>query len=44
MVFNFANPFQEFVFEGNIIERVQTFKYWESYSRPPRTWTVQWNI
>ncbi len=27
MVFNFANPCQEFVFEGDIIERVQTFKY-----------------
>ncbi len=27
MVFNFANPCQEFVFEGDIIEHVQTFKY-----------------
>ncbi len=27
MVFNFANPCQEFMFEGDIIERVQTFKY-----------------
>jgi len=27
MVFNFANPCQEFVFEGDTIERVQTFKY-----------------
>jgi hypothetical protein len=27
MVFNFANPCQEFVFEGDVIERVQTFKY-----------------
>jgi hypothetical protein len=27
MVFNFVDPCQEFVFEGDIIERVQTFKY-----------------
>jgi hypothetical protein len=27
MVFNSANPCHEFVFEGDIIERVQTFKY-----------------
>jgi hypothetical protein len=27
MVFNFANPCQEFVFEVDIIERVQTFEY-----------------
>jgi len=27
MVFNFADPCQEFVFEGDVIERVQTFKY-----------------
>jgi hypothetical protein len=27
MVFNSANPCQEFVFEGDTIERVQTFKY-----------------
>jgi hypothetical protein len=27
MVFNFADPCQKFVFEGDIIERVQTFKY-----------------
>ncbi len=27
MVFNFANPCQEFEFEGDVIERVQTFKY-----------------
>jgi hypothetical protein len=27
MVFNFANPCQKFVFEGDVIERVQTFKY-----------------
>jgi len=27
MVFNSTNPCQEFVFEGDIIERVQTFKY-----------------
>ncbi len=27
MVFNFVNPCQEFVFEGDIIKRVQTFKY-----------------
>ncbi len=27
MVFNSANPCQEFMFEGNIIEHVQTFKY-----------------
>ncbi len=27
MVFNFVNPCQEFVFEGDVIERVQTFKY-----------------
>jgi hypothetical protein len=27
MVFNFANPCQEFVFESDIIEHVQTFKY-----------------
>jgi hypothetical protein len=27
MVFNFANPCQEIVFEGNAIERVLTFKY-----------------
>ncbi len=27
MVFNFANPCQEFMFEGDVIERVQTFKY-----------------
>jgi hypothetical protein len=27
MVFNSANPCQEFVFEGDIIERMQTFKY-----------------
>jgi hypothetical protein len=27
MVFNSADPCQEFVFKGDIIERVQTFKY-----------------
>ncbi len=27
MVFNSTNPCQEFVFEGDIIEHVQTFKY-----------------
>ncbi len=27
MMFNYANPCQEFVFEGDDIERVQTFKY-----------------
>jgi hypothetical protein len=27
MVFNFANSCQEFVFEGDIIDYVQTFKY-----------------
>jgi hypothetical protein len=27
MVFNFANPCQEFMFESDVIERVQTFKY-----------------
>jgi len=27
MVFNSTDPCQEFVFEGDIIERVQTFKY-----------------
>jgi hypothetical protein len=27
MVFNFANPCQEFVFKGEAIEHVQTFKY-----------------
>jgi hypothetical protein len=27
MVFNFANPCQEFVFESDTIEHVQTFKY-----------------
>jgi hypothetical protein len=27
MVFNSTNPCQEFVFEGYIIEHVQTFKY-----------------
>jgi hypothetical protein len=27
MVFNFVNPCQEFVFEGDVIEHVQTFKY-----------------
>ncbi len=27
MVFNSANPCQEFVFKGDTIERVQTFKY-----------------
>ncbi len=27
MVFNFADPCQEFVFKGDVIERVQTFKY-----------------
>jgi hypothetical protein len=27
MVFNSVNPCQEFVFEGDVIERVQTFKY-----------------
>jgi len=27
MVFNSIDPCQEFVFEGDIIERVQTFKY-----------------
>ncbi len=29
MVFNYANPCQKFVFEGDIIEHVQTFKYLE---------------
>jgi hypothetical protein len=29
MVFNFVNPCQEFVFEGDVIEHVQTFKYLE---------------
>jgi hypothetical protein len=27
MVFNSADPCQEFVFKGDVIERVQTFKY-----------------
>jgi hypothetical protein len=27
MVFNSIDPCQEFVFEGDVIERVQTFKY-----------------
>jgi hypothetical protein len=27
MVFNSTHPCQEFMFEGDIIERVQTFKY-----------------
>jgi hypothetical protein len=27
MVFHFVNPCQEFMFEGNVIEHVQTFKY-----------------
>jgi hypothetical protein len=27
MVFNSADPCQEFMFEGDVIERVQTFKY-----------------
>jgi len=27
MVFNFADPCKEFVFENDTIERVQTFKY-----------------
>jgi hypothetical protein len=27
MVFNSTNPCQEFMFEGDIIKRVQTFKY-----------------
>jgi hypothetical protein len=27
MVFNFVDPCQEFVFKGDAIERVQTFKY-----------------
>jgi hypothetical protein len=27
MVFNFADPCQKFVFEGDVIECVQTFKY-----------------
>jgi hypothetical protein len=27
MVFNSANPCQKFMFEGDVIERVQTFKY-----------------
>ncbi len=27
MVFNFVDPCQEFVFEGDVIECVQTFKY-----------------
>jgi hypothetical protein len=27
MVFNFVDPCQEFVFKGDVIERVQTFKY-----------------
>jgi hypothetical protein len=29
MVFNSANPCQEFVFEGDIIKHVRTFKYFE---------------
>jgi hypothetical protein len=27
MVFNYIDPWQKFVFEGDVIERVQTFKY-----------------
>ncbi len=27
MVFNFVDPCQKFMFEGDVIERVQTFKY-----------------
>ncbi len=27
MVFNFVDPCQEFVFEGDVIEHVQSFKY-----------------
>jgi hypothetical protein len=27
MVFNYVDQCQEFVFEGDVIERVQTFKY-----------------
>jgi hypothetical protein len=29
MVFNYADPCQKFVFEGDVIEHVQTFKYLE---------------
>jgi hypothetical protein len=27
MVFNFMDPCQEFLFKGDVIERVETFKY-----------------
>jgi hypothetical protein len=39
MVFNFVDPCQKFVFKGDVIERVQTFKYLGSCLRPPQTWT-----
>jgi len=44
MVFNFVDPCQEFLFEGDAIECLQPFKYLRSYSKPPQTWKVQWNI
>jgi hypothetical protein len=40
MVFNFVDPCQEFMFKGDTIEQVQTFKCWGSCSKPPRTWIV----
>jgi hypothetical protein len=40
MVFNFANPCQEFVFEGDVIKHVQTFKYLGILLKTIRTWTV----
>jgi len=36
MVFNSINPCQEFVFKGDVIERVQTFKYmWMLFKTTP---------
>jgi hypothetical protein len=44
MVFNSIDPCQEFVFKGDVIERVQTFKYMGILLETTRIWTVLWNI
>jgi hypothetical protein len=41
MVFNFVDPCQDFLFKGDTIEHVQSFKYRGILLETTRTWTVQ---
>jgi hypothetical protein len=44
MVFNSTNPCQEFMFEGDVIERVQTFKYLGILLETTLNLDSAWNI